>query len=50
MNWIQALIAGIIQGEAEFLPVSSSGQHVIFYTLTGGDGDFNSTYKDSDKK
>ena len=35
MDWFGALIAGIIQGVTEFLPVSSSGHLVIFHTLFG---------------
>ena len=35
MEWLQALLAGIIQGVTEFLPVSSSGHLVIFHTLFG---------------
>ena len=34
MNWFEALIAGVIQGLTEFLPVSSSGHLVIYGTLT----------------
>ena len=33
MNWHQALLAGIIQGLTEFLPVSSSGHLIIYNTL-----------------
>ena len=41
MSWFEALIAGIIQGLTEFLPVSSSGHLVIYGTLTSetGSGD-----------
>jgi undecaprenyl-diphosphatase len=35
MNWIQALILGIIQGLTEFLPVSSSGHLEIGKVLLG---------------
>jgi len=35
MDWLQALIAGTIQGLTEFLPVSSSGHLVIFNALLG---------------
>jgi len=35
MNWLQALIAGMIQGLTEFLPVSSSGHLVIWGALFG---------------
>ena len=39
MNWFNALIAGVIQGLTEFLPVSSSGHLVIYGELFGkGDG------------
>ena len=41
MNLIQSLIAGIIQGLTEFLPVSSSGHLVIYNTLVGESGDAN---------
>lgn len=37
MSWLQALIAGIIQGVTEFLPISSSGHLVIYNTLFGED-------------
>ena len=36
MSWFEALIAGIIQGVTEFLPVSSSGHLVIYGVLFGG--------------
>lgn len=35
MNWLEALILGIIQGITEFLPVSSSGHLVIGKELLG---------------
>jgi len=35
MDWLQALIAGVIQGITEFLPISSSGHLVIFQALFG---------------
>ncbi|MDR2547588.1 MAG: undecaprenyl-diphosphate phosphatase [Lachnospiraceae bacterium] len=35
MTWIQGLIYGAVQGLTEFLPVSSSGHLVIFYTFFG---------------
>jgi len=38
MSWLQALIAGIIQGLTEFLPISSSGHLVIYNTLFGETG------------
>jgi undecaprenyl-diphosphatase len=41
MNWIEALILGIIQGLTEFLPVSSSGHLAITGTLFGLSGEEN---------
>lgn len=35
MDWLQAIILGIVQGVTEFLPVSSSGHLVIFQKLVG---------------
>lgn len=35
MNWLQALILGVVQGLTEFLPVSSSAHLVIFQKLLG---------------
>jgi undecaprenyl-diphosphatase len=35
MSWWQALLAGVIQGITEFLPVSSSGHLVLFQALFG---------------
>jgi len=40
MDWLQALIAGIIQGVTEFLPISSSGHLVIISSFFGA-GDAN---------
>lgn len=37
MNWIDALILGIVQGLAEYLPISSSGHLVIFREILGVD-------------
>lgn len=39
MNWLQALILGIVQGLTEFLPVSSSGHLMIIRELLGVDGE-----------
>lgn len=35
MNWLQAIILGLVQGLTEFLPVSSSGHLAIFKELLG---------------
>ncbi len=35
MNWIEAIILGIVQGLTEFLPVSSSGHLEIGSVLLG---------------
>lgn len=35
MEWIDALILGIVQGLAEYLPISSSGHLEIFRTILG---------------
>ena len=39
MNWLQALLLGIVQGLTEFLPVSSSGHLVIAKELLGVDAE-----------
>lgn len=39
MNWLQALLLGIVQGLTEFLPVSSSGHLMIFKELLGVDAE-----------
>ena len=45
MSWLQALIAGIIQGATEFLPISSSGHLVIYDTLFGEGADSGLAFK-----
>ena len=35
MDWLQALILGIIQGLTEFLPISSSGHLIIGKEILG---------------
>lgn len=37
MNWLDALILGLVQGLAEFLPISSSGHIEIFRKILGID-------------
>ena len=45
MNWIQALILGLLQGLTEYLPVSSSGHLAIGQALFGlEDGEANLTF------
>ena len=39
MNWLQALLLGLIQGLTEFLPVSSSGHLMIVRELLGVDAE-----------
>lgn len=41
MNWIEALVLGVVQGLTEFLPVSSSGHLAILGTLFGLNGEEN---------
>jgi len=36
MNYWETILLGLIQGIAEFLPISSSGHLVIFESLLGG--------------
>ena len=44
MDWIQALILGLVQGLTEYLPVSSSGHLTILSTFFGMDGADNLTF------
>lgn len=44
MNWLQALILGVVQGLTEFLPVSSSGHLEIGHVLLGTSGEENLTF------
>jgi len=44
MNWLEALILGIIQGLTEFLPVSSSGHLEIGHALLGTSGEDNLSF------
>lgn len=44
MNWLEALILGIVQGLTEFLPVSSSGHLEIGHALLGVSGEENLTF------
>ncbi|MDR1273179.1 MAG: undecaprenyl-diphosphate phosphatase [Odoribacteraceae bacterium] len=44
MDWLQALVLGIIQGLTEFLPVSSSGHLQIFGALFGVAAEENLTF------
>ena len=41
MDWLEALVLGIVQGLTEFLPVSSSGHLQIFSALFGIQGEEN---------
>ncbi|MGM9803317.1 MAG: undecaprenyl-diphosphate phosphatase [Muribaculaceae bacterium] len=44
MDWLQALILGLVQGLTEFLPVSSSGHLAIISNLFGIDGESSLTF------
>ena len=44
MDWLQALILGIVQGLTEYLPVSSSGHLAIGANLFGMNGEENLTF------
>ena len=44
MNLFEAIILGIIQGLAEFLPVSSSGHLMVFHELLGIESNDNLTF------
>ncbi|MFA6126540.1 MAG: undecaprenyl-diphosphate phosphatase [Bacteroidales bacterium] len=44
MNWLQALLLGLVQGFTEFLPVSSSGHLELGKVLLGIDGESNITF------
>ena len=35
MNYLEAILLGLVQGLSEFLPISSSGPLVIFHQLFG---------------
>ncbi|MBO4341318.1 MAG: undecaprenyl-diphosphate phosphatase [Bacteroidales bacterium] len=39
MDWLQAILLGIVQGLTEFLPVSSSGHLMIFKEVLGADAE-----------
>ena len=41
MDWLQALVLGLIQGLTEYLPVSSSGHLAIGASLFGIEGEEN---------
>lgn len=44
MDWLEALVLGVVQGLTEFLPVSSSGHLQIFSALFGIQGEENLTF------
>ena len=44
MDWLQALLLGILQGLTEFLPVSSSGHLTILSNIFGMSGEENLTF------
>lgn len=44
MDWLEAMVLGLIQGLTEFLPVSSSGHLQIFNAILGVQGEENLTF------
>ena len=44
MDWLEALILGLVQGLTEYLPVSSSGHLTIGQELLGVSGKDNLTF------
>lgn len=44
MDWLHALLLGILQGLTEFLPVSSSGHLTILSNIFGLSGEENLTF------
>ena len=44
MNWLEALVLGVLQGLTEYLPVSSSGHLAIGSALFGIEGEENLTF------
>ena len=44
MDWLEAMVLGLIQGLTEFLPVSSSGHLQIFNAIFGIQGEENLTF------
>ena len=41
MNWLEAIILGLVQGLCEFLPISSSGHLAVFQSFFGMEGEEN---------